>query len=111
MDRVTGSSIGGGKIEIISVNDFDVKFSAHYPTLLIFHDDRPGMIANVTRLLSDEGVNIGYMDVDRKSRSGDALTVIETDEPIPPSLRERIRNFPAAHRVGVVDFSENGVTG
>ncbi len=80
--RVKGCSIGGGNIEIIGVDDFDVKFTANYPTYLIFHDDEPGFIARMTAILSKAGTNIGYMEVDRKSRSGAALTVIESDEVI-----------------------------
>lgn len=36
-----GASIGGGNVEIVNVNQFDVKFTAVYPTLVISHHDRP----------------------------------------------------------------------
>lgn len=105
-DRVMGISIGGGSIEIQEVNEFDVHFTAAFPTLLLFHDDRPGMLAQFTRILSLEEVNIGYMDVDRKSRNGDVLTVIEIDGCISPSLLDQIRSLSYVHRVSFVDLSE-----
>lgn len=104
-DSVTGSSIGGGNIEITSVNDYDVKFTANYPTLLVFHKDRPGMIAAITQLLSARQVNISTMDVDRKGRSEDALTVIETDEAVPDLLRQLISQLPDVSRVAVLDLT------
>lgn len=79
-DSVTGCSHGGGNIAITEVNRFEVKFSADYPTLLIFHDDRPSMIAEIAVILGASGVNIGYMEVDRMSRNGSALTVLELDQ-------------------------------
>ncbi|CAM3611031.1 L-serine ammonia-lyase, iron-sulfur-dependent subunit beta [Marinicrinis lubricantis] len=108
-DVVIGSSIGGGNIVIQSVNDFDVGFSVVYPTLLVFHDDRPGIVANITSLFSSEGLNIGYMDVDRKGRSGDALTVVETDEAIPTSLMDRLRSLPYVHRISLADLTSREV--
>jgi L-serine dehydratase len=54
-------------------------------------------------------VNIGYMDVDRKSRLGDALTVIETDDAIPESLTDSIRRLNEVTRVACIDFTAKGV--
>lgn len=102
---VTGCSIGGGNIEIVGVDRFDVKFTAAYPTLLVFHDDRPGIIAEVTDTLTRERANIGYMEVDRKSRSGDALTVIETDEALSRECIDRIAALPNVRRTCVVDLA------
>lgn len=102
-DTVVGSSIGGGNIEIMSVNDYDVKFTASYPTLLVFHKDRPGMIASITQLLGAQQVNISFMDVDRKGRSSDALTVIETDEAVSDLLLRLIHGLPDVSRVVLLD--------
>ncbi|MFD0712045.1 L-serine ammonia-lyase, iron-sulfur-dependent subunit beta [Paenibacillus sp. GCM10027626] len=104
-DVVTGSSIGGGNIELMGVNGFDVKFTMNYPTLLVFHQDRPGMLADMTKILGSGGVNIGYMDVDRKGRSGDALTVIETDEPVSAELMAQIDRLPDVTRVCLADLT------
>jgi len=102
---VTASSIGGGNIEVHGVNDFDVKFTAMYPTLLVFHDDRPGMIADLTRILSREHVNIGHMSVDRKGRSGEALTVIDTDSALSDDLIREVAQLPTVRDVRLVDLT------
>lgn len=108
-DRVSGSSIGGGNIEMFEVNGFDVRFGGESPTLLIFHDDRSGMVARVTSLLSEKGINIGHMGVDRKSRNGEALSVIETDGSLPADIVEAIRSMSGVRRVCVIDFDETGL--
>ncbi|MFS0723202.1 L-serine ammonia-lyase, iron-sulfur-dependent subunit beta [Paenibacillus sp. 1P07SE] len=103
---VTGSSIGGGNIEITGVNGFDVKFTAGYPTLLVFHSDRPGMLADMTDLYRDAGLNIGYMEVDRKSRSGDVLTVIESDGVLPGASVRLLIQLAGVQQVCGVEPSE-----
>jgi L-serine dehydratase len=103
-----GSSIGGGNIEIHQVNEFDVTFSGMYPTILIYHDDMPGVIAGLTQLLKESGSNIGYMDVDRTARSGKALTVIEVDQAIDQTLVSQMCLQPYVHKVVIVDLMGKG---
>lgn len=103
-----GASIGGGNIEIHSVNQFDVKFTANYPTLVISHQDRPGMIAGITTVLGRGGINIGFMDLDRKGRDGDAMTVIEIDAPVSEDLLEELKGLPMIQEIQVVDIAERG---
>jgi L-serine dehydratase len=104
-----GASIGGGTIEVEQVNGFDVRFSAVYPTLLIFHADRMGMIAEITGLLSRQKMNIGSMDLDRKGRSGDALTVIESDSGFNAELLESLAAIPDVGDIRIIDWTEGSM--
>ncbi|WMT39900.1 hypothetical protein RE628_21475 [Paenibacillus sp. D2_2] len=108
---VTGSSIGGGNIEVVSIDDFDVKFTAIYPTLLIFHADQRGILAEMTDIFKHANTNIGYMEVDRKSRSGDALTVIECDEILDSGFIKTISGLPDVHRVRLIHLGAKGDRG
>ena len=103
-----GASIGGGNIEIINVDQFDVKFTANYPTLVISHHDRPGMIADITTLLGSNVINIGFMDLDRKGRNREAMTVIETDAAIPDRLVEELLQLSMITEIKKVDLAERG---
>ncbi|NOU99847.1 L-serine ammonia-lyase, iron-sulfur-dependent subunit beta [Paenibacillus planticolens] len=105
---MTGASIGGGNVEIVNVNHFDVKFTAVYPTLIISHHDRPGMIADITTLLGRNEINIGFMDLDRKGRDRDAMTVIETDVPIPDALLGELNALSMISDIKRVDLTERG---
>jgi L-serine dehydratase len=105
---MTGASIIGGNVEIVNVNQFDVKFTAVYPTLVISHHDRPGMIADITALLGRSQINIGFMDLDRKGRDREAMTVIETDVSIPDSLIQELENLSMIHEIKKVDLAERG---
>jgi len=102
--ELVGASIGGGNIEVHGVDGFDVKFIAMYPTLCVYHLDRPGMLAELTATLSRAGVNIGHMDVDRKGRHGEALTVIEVDTPISAELLAQVGSLQDVSDVRLVDL-------
>ncbi|MDO4573403.1 MAG: L-serine ammonia-lyase, iron-sulfur-dependent subunit beta [Clostridia bacterium] len=88
--EVIGQSIGGGAIRIVEINGLDVELSGEYPTLVIQHDDQPGVIAQVSALLADHGVNIAFMRVFRHGRGEDAYMTIETDGVIAPKIGEEI---------------------
>jgi L-serine dehydratase len=105
---VTGSSIGGGNIEVVSIDDFDEKFTAIYPTLLIFHADRRGILAEMMDIFKHADANIGYMEVDRKTRCGDALTVIESDEILDCEFIGRIAEIPDVYRVRLIHLTAKG---
>lgn len=89
--EVVGASIGGGSIEIQQLNGMSVSFGCDYPTLLVFHQDRPGTISAVTGLLARYDINIAFMRVFRQSKREDACMVIETDSSIPAELLPQIR--------------------
>jgi L-serine dehydratase len=104
---IVGTSIGGGNIEIVEINGFSVKLTGAYPTLVIKHHDWPGVVADVTQSLKQRQTNIGHMSVDRKSRSGDAMTVMELDVPITDELILELKQFPAVQSVDIVDLSRD----
>lgn len=104
--ETVGTSIGGGNIEMVNINGFRVKMTAIYPTLVLFHADLPGVIADITSELKEEHSNIGYMSVDRKSRSGDALTVIELDTNITEDMLRQLGQISAVKSIRVVDITD-----
>lgn len=97
--EVAGISIGGGKVEIVELNGFRLSLSGQSPAILILNQDRYGVIANVTNILSREQVNIGNMKVSRKEKGKLALMVIETDEIMKENLMEEIRSLQGVIRV------------
>ncbi len=103
---LVGTSIGGGNIEIIEINGFHVKLTGAYPTLVLRHHDSPGVVADVAQLLKQKQTNIGHMSVDRKSRSGDAMTVMELDAAVASELVAELETFPAIQSVNIIDLSK-----
>jgi L-serine dehydratase len=92
--ELVGISIGGGKIEIIELNGFELKLSGHHPAILVVHNDRFGTIANVSNILAKYEINIGHMEVSRKEKGKIALMVIEVDQNIDQHVIDEIIKLP-----------------
>ncbi|MDW2799391.1 L-serine ammonia-lyase, iron-sulfur-dependent subunit beta [Clostridium boliviensis] len=90
---VQGSSIGGGNIEITRINDMEVYFTGQKTTLIVMHQDVPGIIANVTNLVAAGYANICSFRLNRQEKGGIAIMIIETDSDIDPSLVSQIREL------------------
>ncbi|MGZ5473582.1 MAG: L-serine ammonia-lyase, iron-sulfur-dependent subunit beta, partial [Thermoanaerobaculia bacterium] len=75
--EIAGSSIGGGVIEVFKINGFQTRFKGDSPTLLLFYRDRPGMIAEVARIIAEEGINIASLYCSRKQRGKDAFMQVD----------------------------------
>lgn len=76
---ITGVSIGGGSAKIVKIDDSVVDIDGSVNTIVIFHWDRPGMIALVASELSKFDINIATMKVDRQARGSKSYMVIELD--------------------------------
>ena len=81
-NRITGSSLGGGRIVITDINGFEMEYTAQTPTLIIRQEDKPGVISQVSGVLAEKGINIGVMKVSRQAKGDMAFCVIETDSEI-----------------------------
>ena len=88
---VTGASIGGGNINILNIDGFEVNLSGQYPAMLVIYRDVPGVINKVTWALSRFEINIAFMRLSRKSRGEEALMLLETDENVPEEVVEECK--------------------
>ncbi len=103
--QLTGASVGGGNILITQINGMDVSFTGQNPTLIILHQDLPGVIAQVTSIVSRHQGNICNFRLNRKEKGGDAVMTIELDSVFSEELAEEIRKI--AHIRDVIVFHLN----
>lgn len=95
----TGVSIGGGNIQVTELNGFSVNLNMNTPTIIIVHQDIPGMIAKVTDILSDFNINIAQMNVTRENAGEKAIMIIEVDSRQCEEAVEKIKEIPHLHNV------------
>ncbi len=77
---VVASSLGGGRIEVCELDGITARFSGELPTLIVHNLDQPGHVTEVTGMIGQMGINIATIQLNRKSRGGEAVMVIECDE-------------------------------
>jgi L-serine dehydratase len=100
---ITGVSIGGGAIEVTELNGFSVSLNMNTPTLIIVHQDIPGMIAKVTDILSEYNINIAQMNVTRERAGEKAIMIIEVDSRNCQDAVNHIRDIRNLHNVNFFD--------
>ncbi len=104
---ISGNSIGAGKVRIIKINDFAVKISGKYNTLIINYKDVMGMISKVTGLIQTENVNIASLVCDRKAKGEEASMCICLDGKLNSNIIEQIKQIPDVYFVKNVEKLES----
>lgn len=89
--EVQGASIGGGNMIITKINGTDVEITGKFTTLIVLHRNIPGMISYVTKVLADDGINIGRFDLRRSPKGGKGVMIIELDSDIPDYVNDEIK--------------------
>ena len=84
--ELRGESVGGGNAVIRRLNGVDIALTGTYPTLIVHHKDRKGVLAYITTVCSGIDLNIAFMKVYRKAKGDSAYAIIEVDSPILPSI-------------------------
>ena len=92
---------GEPRIVMLDGHTVDVPPANHM--LMVRNDDRPGMIAHVSAVLSENGINIDDMHLGRSDRGAAALQVIATDRSVPDDVQDAI-----AKGEGIVSVSSVG---
>ncbi len=75
-----GESLGGGRVRLSRINEVEVDITGEYDTIFVMHRDAQGVLAALTVLLSNNGINIAFMRTYRTERGGAAYTVFELDD-------------------------------
>jgi L-serine dehydratase len=94
---LTGSSLGGGAVRMFNVRGFEVNVTGAYHTLLILHDDKPGVIARVARVIADDEGNVATLHSARRKRGGLAMMSIEIDRRLAQYALDYLTFVPYIH--------------
>ena len=101
---VRGESLGGGKVRIVEINHVKVDFTGEYSAIIVIHQDTPGVVAYITRCLSERNINIAFMRLFRESKGTTAYTIVESDGHLPEDIVESIHQNTNIHDVMVVQM-------
>jgi D-3-phosphoglycerate dehydrogenase len=86
---VTGSVFGGKLLRIIEIDGFNIEMTPQGPVIVIFNDDKPGVIGAVGTVCGKHKINIGTMGVAQKLDEQKAMLAVSLNkEPNPAVLEE-----------------------
>ena len=100
---VRGVSLGGGKVKIVGINGVEVDFTGEYSAVIVVQQDKPGVVAHITKVLSDRGMNIAFMRLFREAKGHTAYTIVESDGRLPEGIAEPLRDNPNVQDVMLLE--------
>ena len=101
---IRGESLGGGKVRIVRINGVKVDFTGEYSAIIVVQQDKPGVVAHITKVLSDRGDNIAFMRLFREAKGHTAYTIVESDGKLPEDVTENLKDNVNVRDVMVVQI-------
>jgi D-3-phosphoglycerate dehydrogenase len=99
-----GTLYGGDKPRIVEINGIGLEAELGPHMLYTVNADRPGFIGRLGTTLGDAGVNIATFHLGRAEIGGDAVALIETDEPLSEDVLEAVRALPDVLQARTLSF-------
>lgn len=103
-EYVIGTSIGGGAIVIVDINEMEIEFRGEHPTILLQYDEQQGVIAYVSSLLAGNSYNIESINTQKDKLKNLVTLTIEIDRELSDDLKNAVlkaERFNATKYVGV----------
>lgn len=101
---ISGESVGAGEIAIRKINDFTVKLTGKYNTLLLIYKDVPNMIARVTNAIH---INIASLNCDRYAKGEEASMSICLDGSVDDKVLDFLKNIKNVYFVSYIKKLES----
>ncbi len=77
---ISGTVFGGDLLRIIDIDGFETEVTPEGTVMIIYNDDKPGVIGVVGTACGKHGVNINTMGVGHKADEGKALLAVSLDK-------------------------------
>jgi D-3-phosphoglycerate dehydrogenase len=101
---VSGTLFGGNRPRVVEVNTIPMEAELGRHMLYVTNKDKPGFIGNLGRALGEAGINIATFGLGRVKAGGDAVALINVDEPVDESVLEKVRRLPDVVQAEVMHF-------
>ena len=76
---------------IVKINEFYVDVVPEGHMLVIYNQDKPGIVGQIGTILGKNKINIAGMNFGRMKKSGSAITVLNVDSAVPKSVLDKIK--------------------
>jgi len=90
---VAGTVFSDGKPRIIQVKGINMEAELAPHMLYTTNADKPGFIGALGTIFGQNGVNVATFNLGRDKPGGNAIALIETDEPIPDDVLLKVREL------------------
>ncbi len=103
---IAGTLFNHNDMRIVQIGEYRIEVVPSRYMLICNYADIPGIIGKVATTLGDNNINIASMQVGRKSAGGDAVMVLQVDEPISPEVLDKVSKVIPVHDIHFVVLPE-----
>ncbi len=103
-NSVAGTIFSTGQHRVIQVQGVAIEAGLGRHMLLTTNEDKPGFIGSLGVALGDAGVNIGGFNLGRQAPGGDALALVEVDQPVGTEVLDSLRKLPLVRSARALTF-------
>jgi D-3-phosphoglycerate dehydrogenase len=101
---VAGTVFSDGKPRIIQIKGINMEAELGPHMLYLTNADKPGFIGALGTTLGNAGVNIATFHLGRQAPGGDAIALVEIDEPIPREVLMAVESLPHVRQAKPLRF-------
>jgi len=101
-------STAHGRPHLAGLDGFAIDAELAGLMLVTRHHDRPGIVGAVGTILAEAGINISSLELSRLSERGEAMMFVSVDDPLDPSVLERVRAFDGIIDARLVELPARG---
>lgn len=91
---VSGTLYSKKDPRVIEIDNFKVEIVPEGELLLMYNNDKPGVIGNIGNLLGKNNINIARMHFGRESAGGRAISVVSLDAKPGPEVLDQLKALP-----------------
>ncbi len=103
---IAGTLFHDNDVRIVQIGDYRIEVVPSRFMLVCKYEDKPGVIGQVASILGTKNINIASMQVGRQSIGGEALMVLQVDDPVPATIMEKLKEIDSINEVKFVELVE-----
>jgi D-3-phosphoglycerate dehydrogenase len=101
---VAGTLFHEQRPRVVEINGIETEAQLGPHMLYVRNEDKPGIVGALGKTLGDAGVNIATFHLGRAARGGDAIALIEVDQPLSEGLLMAICALPHITQCKALSF-------
>jgi D-3-phosphoglycerate dehydrogenase len=107
-NKTAGTIIGKDIPRILRLNGYHTSIEPAEHMLIVPHKDKPGMVAQVATVLSNNNINISMMQVGRKVRAhvgGESVMILNVDESVSDIVLKQLQKIDGIYSAKYVNLT------
>ena len=101
---VAGTLFAHNKPRLVEIRGISIDAELGPNMLMIINEDKPGFIGALGSLLGEQKINIATFHLGREKAGGDAVALVEVDQPVPAAVVEKVKALPYVVRTVPLSF-------